>query len=72
LGLGLAQEIGNVAEEPKSINPDLEQYILSMIEQRKQAKLNKDYKLADEIRNELTQKGIELIDTKEGTVYKIK
>lgn len=72
LGLGLAQEIGNIAEEPKSINPDLEQYILSMIEQRKQAKLNKDYKLADEIRNELTQKGIELIDTKEGTVCKIK
>ena len=43
-----------------------------MIEKRKQAKLQKDYALADSIRNELLSKGIELVDTKDGTTYKIK
>ena len=43
--------------------------ILALIEQRKQAKLNKDYALADKIRADLQAKGIMLIDTKEGTKY---
>ena len=48
-----------------------EEEILSLIEKRNEAKKNKDYELADSIRNELLDKGIELIDTREGTTYKI-
>ena len=42
------------------------------IEARKNAKLEKNYALADEIRNELDVKGIVLLDTKEGTNWGIK
>lgn len=50
---------------------DNEEEILSLIEKRTQAKKDKDFELADSIRNDLYQKGIELIDTREGTTYKI-
>ena len=43
-----------------------------MIEKRILAKQNKDYALADQIRNELKEKGIELIDTPQGTTYNVK
>ena len=46
--------------------------IQDKIEERKIAKQNKDYALSDTIRDELLSKGIELIDTREGTTYKIK
>lgn len=45
--------------------------IRSLIEKRDEAKKNKDFELADSIRNELKIRGIELIDTREGTKYKI-
>ena len=54
------------------VNEELGKYIEEMIEKRKQAKLQKDYATADAIRNELANKGVELIDTKEGTTYKLK
>ena len=43
--------------------------ILKKIEERNEAKKNKDYELADKIRNELLEKGIILKDTREGTIY---
>ncbi len=49
-----------------------EEYILKMIEKRKIAKQNKDYELADQIRMELENTGIILIDTREGTTFEIK
>lgn len=57
-------------QEEKKSNID-ESYILEMIEKRKEAKLNKDYALADSIRNELLEKGIVIKDTREGTTYEI-
>ena len=48
---------------------ELEKYVLEMIEKRKQAKANKDFALADKIRNGLLEKGIELKDTREGTIW---
>ena len=57
-------------EDKKENNID-ENYILEMINKRKEAKINKDYNLADSIRNELLEKGIKLIDTREGTTYEI-
>ena len=45
-------------------------YIESKIEERKEYKKNKEFDKADAIRNELLEKGIELLDTREGTKYK--
>ena len=42
-----------------------------MIEKRKNAKVNKDFALADSIREELLNKGIVLKDTREGTTYEV-
>ena len=47
------------------------EYINKKIVQRTEAKLDKNYKLADDIRNELIKKGIVLKDTKEGTFWDI-
>ena len=46
--------------------------ILNLIEARKTARGNKDWKKADEIRNDLLSKGILLEDTPTGTIWKIK
>ena len=45
--------------------------IMVKIEERNKAKKEKNYELADKIRNELLESGIELVDTREGTTYKI-
>ena len=45
--------------------------ILSLIEARKQAKKDKNYAEADRIRNDLQSRGITLIDTPQGTTFKI-
>ena len=58
-------------EEIKSIDSQLEEEILNKIEERKEAKKNKDFAKADSIREELLAKGIKLIDTREGTTYEI-
>lgn len=47
-------------------------YIEDKIKERDIAKNNKDYFLADKIREELLNKGIILKDTKEGTKYEVK
>lgn len=54
------------------IDESLVSYIEEMIGKRKNAKENKDYELADKIRNELLDKGIILKDTREGTIYEVK
>ena len=55
----------------KKINMSSEE-IENKIEERKQAKANKDYAKADEIRNSLEDAGIALLDTKDGTTWDIK
>ena len=57
-----------IQKENKEVKDDA--YILEMIEKRNEAKKNKDFALADSIRDELLQKGIMLVDTREGTTYK--
>ncbi len=49
-----------------------EAYIESKIEARKQARANKDFAASDAIRDELAAQGIELIDTAQGTKWKLK
>ena len=46
-----------------------EEYIKEMIEKRTEAKKNKDFALADSIREELLKQGIILKDTREGTIW---
>ena len=48
-----------------------ESYILEMIAKRNEAKKNKDFVLADQIRDELKMQNIILKDTKEGTIYEV-
>ena len=75
LSLGLIEAAARLAEnnEAKSpaVDPALAAYIEERIAARKQAKADKNYALADEIRAELLAKGITLIDTKDGTKYTI-
>ena len=65
LGLELTIENTNNSEVD-------EENIKSKIEERNDAKKNKNYELADSIRNELLEKGIVLKDTREGTTYEVK
>ena len=50
---------------------DMDEYILAKIEERNNAKKEKNYALADQIRDELANKGIILKDSREGTTYEI-
>lgn len=47
-----------------------ESEILAMIDKRKQAKADKDFALADQIRAELKEKGVELEDSRAGTSWR--
>ena len=68
-----AEERLSAAEEDTAsgADADLVAWIEAMIEERAAAKREKNYARADEIRAELTAKGVTLKDTKEGTTYNI-
>jgi cysteinyl-tRNA synthetase len=57
-------------KEESGVDAEFEKYILEKIEERKNAKKEKDFAKADAIRNELLEQGIELKDTREGVVWK--
>ena len=61
----------DLIKEEEHVDKELEEYILSKIEERNNAKKEKNFELADSIRNELLEKGIVLKDTREGTTYEI-
>ena len=67
------KEQNNKAEEQSAPNIDAEllAYINSMIEARKTAKKEKNFAEADRIRAELLEKGITLLDTREGTKFTV-
>ena len=54
-----------------NVDKELEAYINGKIIERNEAKKNKDFALADSIRDELFENNIKLIDTREGTKYEI-
>ncbi len=66
LELTLVEEDNNTSSE----GLEDEAYILEMIEKRTAAKKEKNFSLADEIRQELLDKGIVLEDTREGVKWK--
>lgn len=61
----------SLIEEPKEVSEELEELILAKIEERNEAKKNKDFALADKIRDELFEKGVKLIDSRDGTTYEL-
>ena len=58
-------------EENAGVDPELLQYINDMIAARKAAKAEKNFAEADRIRLELLERGITLLDTREGTKFTI-
>ena len=63
----------NLLDDKKNnIDSETIKYIEEQIQLRNNAKKEKNFTLADNIRNELLSKGIVLLDTREGTKYEIK
>lgn len=72
LSLGLLKEAEKIKEEKNTRNTDIdEEKINSLINERAQAKKDKNYQKADEIRDTLKEMGIVLKDSKEGTTWEI-
>ena len=55
----------------ETIDESLLKYIEEQIELRKEAKLNKNYELADQIRQNLLEQNIIIKDTREGTAFEV-
>ena len=68
LSVNLVRE--KTAEAPTE-KTEFELQIEALIEERKQAKKDKNFARADEIRNQLADMGVTIKDTREGTVYTI-
>ena len=58
--------------ESNNTSDESNEEILKLIEERNEAKKNKNYELADKIRNDLLEMGIILKDTREGTTFERK
>ncbi len=64
---GLCDILGIIAEEKEEL---LDDEIEKLIEERQAARKAKNFARADEIRNQLLEKGITLLDTREGVKWK--
>ncbi|MDD3452800.1 MAG: cysteine--tRNA ligase [Bacilli bacterium] len=74
--LKLIEDFDNVLsldliKKETKIDEQLEKYINEMIEKRNEAKKNKDFIKADQIRDELLSKNILIKDTREKTIFEI-
>ena len=56
----------------KKVSQELEEKINTLIADRTKAKINRNYDLADKIREELTDLGVEIKDTSDGTDWNLK
>ena len=63
LGLKIEEPIAKQQE-------DIPQEILNLVEERKQARANKDWAKSDQLRDRIQRKGYEIKDSKEGTEIK--
>ena len=57
--------------EDNDIDSELKEYIDKMIEKRNNYKKEKNFEMADKVRDELKDKGIIIKDTREGTIFEI-
>jgi cysteinyl-tRNA synthetase len=67
--LGLSPE--NASESAAKEHNALDSLIRALIEERNQARANKDYARADELRDRLIASGIELSDSSDNTHWKV-
>lgn len=65
LGLDFANAVEKPAAEAPSLDPEIEE----LVNQRQQARKDRNWKLADEIRNRLNGMGIQLEDTPQGVKW---
>lgn len=65
--MAMAGVLGILTHDKEEITDD---EILTLIDERTQARENKDYDRADEIRDELLEKGIQLEDTRDGVTFR--
>ncbi|MBE5940344.1 MAG: cysteine--tRNA ligase [Lachnospiraceae bacterium] len=70
LSLGFAAAADSKKDENADVDDELKEYVLAKIEERKEAKKQKDFAKADAIRAELLEKGIIIEDTREGVKWK--
>jgi cysteinyl-tRNA synthetase len=63
----LCQVLGIITEKKEEL---LDSEVEALIEKRKQARKDKNFALADQIRQELADQGILLEDTREGVKWK--
>ena len=71
----LADTLGILQEDPEQflqagVDSNEVEWINQLIADRKQARADKDWALADDIRNQLQEKGIEIEDGAEGTTWR--
>ncbi|MDD6058172.1 MAG: cysteine--tRNA ligase, partial [Clostridiales bacterium] len=69
LSLNLTTAKLKASEENKEVDAELKAYILEKINERAEAKKEKDFAKADAIREELLKNGIVIKDTREGVVW---
>ena len=62
--------LGLESVQPEKIETDIPEEIRILTEKRNEAKKKRDFKSADEIRDEIKQKGYEILDTKDGIQIK--
>lgn len=65
----LSLDLMIIEKEPVNVDEEL---INRLLEERNEARKSKNYGRADEIRNELLNMNIEILDTKEGTTWRLK
>ncbi len=58
-------------QEMGGVDAELTAYVEKMIEERAAAKKEKDFARADEIRDELKEKGVQIKDTREGVTWEV-
>lgn len=67
--LGFFQDIPT--KLTKNIDPEFSKKIEALVEQRNKARQDKDWAASDRLRDELIALGVEVKDTKDGTVWKL-
>ena len=65
--MSMAKVLGILSRDKEEITDEA---ILELIDEREEARKNKDYQRADEIRDELLEQGIQLEDTRDGVSFR--
>ncbi len=67
----LSLDLLSAEEEVQAVSDELTAWIEEMIAKRAAAKKEKNFALADELRNQLLEKGVQIKDTREGVVWEL-